>query len=81
MKVIKGSMNGRQADIVRLDVHNWYGSLMHRVKGKTTDPLIGIMMIDLIKDLYGLSDEAIQTLRNIQQSKELKDQMKLNSKN
>lgn len=55
--------NGRSADIVRLDIHDWFGRLLHRIKGKTTEPRIGIAIIEAVKNAYNLSDRDIYELQ------------------
>lgn len=63
MKTIKKkTRNGTPADIVRLDVHDWYGHLIHRIKGKSTEKTTGIAILELVADLFGLSSQDIISL-------------------
>lgn len=66
--------NGKSPEIVRLDIHNWLGELLHRTKGKTTEPIIGVMMIETIKDIFNLKDEDIQILRHMEFRRSIKEQ-------
>ncbi len=45
------------ADFVRLDVHDWVGHLLHRIKGKTTEKIVGVAILNLVRDLYGITDK------------------------
>lgn len=68
---------GRKAEIVKLQIHSWYGQLLNKVEGKVTEPIIGVMMIDSIKDLFGLSDQDVEVLREMEFRRNLKEQKEL----
>ena len=53
---------GRPGDISRLDVHDWLGNLIYRIKGKTTEKIIGVAILNTVRDLYALTDEEIVNL-------------------
>ena len=54
--------NGRASDIARLDVHDWLGGIMYRIKGKTSDKAIGVSIILTVKDVFDLSEADIRDI-------------------
>lgn len=51
--------NGRPSDIAKLDVHDWLGNIMHRLRGKTTDKKMGVAILNTVKDIFGLTEQDI----------------------
>jgi hypothetical protein len=64
---------GQPADIARLDFHDWGGRIIDRTKAKTGEKVKGVLMIEKIKDRFGLDDEYIRNvnLDEIQEEKRL----------
>lgn len=48
---------------------------MHRIKGKTTEPTTGVAILDLVKDLYGLTNEQIKEIHEARLYLEKKEQL------
>ncbi len=62
-KKVEKTRAGSPAEVVKLDVHDWYGKLLQRTKAKTTEKDKGVMMIDRIIDIFSLSPSMIEQLR------------------
>ncbi len=71
---------GRVADIARLDIHDFFGNLISRTKGKVHEKTKGAMMIQQIKERFELNDEDLATLTADILRNETMDQRGLKSK-
>jgi hypothetical protein len=77
----KKSRNGQPADIVKLTVYDWYGDVIHRVKGKSNEKKIGFAILDVVKDLFGINMAEFQSImdgsmkheKKMQESKEIEE--------
>ncbi len=58
----KERIKGSEADVVRLDVHDWYGNLIHRWRGQTNQKSIGVAIINTVTDLFALTNKDISDL-------------------
>ncbi len=67
----KPRIKGSEADIVRLDVHDWYGHLIHRLKGQTNQKSTGVAILNTVKDLFGLTKKDIEEITNQHHIEEL----------
>lgn len=65
-------LQGRPADIARLDFHDWNGEILDRIRAKVTEKKIGVLMIDKIKDNFGITDIDIRYYHNEEMKEERK---------
>jgi hypothetical protein len=52
---VKKTRGGVVADIARLDFHDFWGRLIDRIKGKTTEKDKGLLMVEKIQQNFGIS--------------------------
>lgn len=57
--IIKDSRH-KPAEIVRVDIHSWAGQLIDRMKAKTTEKNKGALIINRLKDVFGISEKDIR---------------------
>lgn len=69
----KFTRNGQVAEIVQLTFHGWFGNLIDRIKGKTTEKDIGMYMIDRIEDRFGINESDTIKWREEMKEKERED--------
>ncbi len=69
----RNKTDGSSGDIATLNFHSWAGDLQDRVRAKTTEKDKGVMMMDRIKDRFGLTALIIEEQREKLKERELKD--------
>jgi len=69
----KFNRNGRVAEIMRLDAHDFWGNLIDRQKAKTTEKNKGMAMIENIENRFGITPMDKETYRKIMKEKEEQD--------
>lgn len=75
--VKKAKIGHHPADIAKLDIHDWYGNLIARLKAPATDKMLGAAMIMKLKDMFTLTDKEIEELYDMFQRNEMEEQKKL----
>ncbi len=73
MKKKKFNRSGRQADIAQLTLHGWFGDLIDRIKGKTTEKEIGMVMLDKIENQFSISQMDRENFRKVMKQREIED--------
>jgi hypothetical protein len=69
----KSFKNGQQAEIGTLTFHSWTGSIIDRIRSKTTEKEKGVVMMDVIEDRFGLTNEERIRIREEMKQREMKD--------
>jgi len=59
----KRARGGTVAEIVRLDFHDFFGRLIDRIKGKTTEKNKGVIMLEKIEQGFGISERDREKFR------------------